>query len=481
MRSTTRLAFASTATAALAFTGVPAYAAGLADPIPEPIPTSHVRVALSTVAEGMTAPIGGLSAPGDPKRFYVHDQDGQIFLLGRARADGTRPQRMVADLRDLLVDNLGAVIPGLAYDERGLLGLAFRPDFRHSHKAYTFGNENVHGPADFSTLGADETPDSQLVLREWRVMHPFGKHPMFSMSGRSGRELLRIDKPQFNHNGGQIAFGPHGRLFLSVGDGGAADDQGPGHVPGGNAQSLAKDNVLGKVLRINVKGHNSANGRYGVPRSNPFVGKRGADEIWAMGFRNPYRFSFDSKSGRLLVADVGQNDIEELDVVRRGHNYGWPVKEGTFLFDMGGDGPGFVTANSPGKPAGLKDPIAQYDHTAPGGVRCGSDTAPAACQGIAITGGYVYHGHMVKALRGAYVAGDYSQAFAQPLGRLWIVRHGVLKALRVKGMEPGMAGMAVFGFVRDGMGELYVLGNETGVLQGDTGRVVQLVSAHHRG
>ncbi len=481
MRRRTRLALASSASAALAISAAPAFAAGLADPIPDPIPTSKVRVALSTVAEGMTAPIGGSSAPGDPKRIYVYDQDGQVFVLGKARSDGTRPQRLVADLSDLLVDNLGEVIPGLPYDERGLLGMAFRPDFKHSHKVYTFGNEDVHGPADFTTLGEGETPDSQLVLREWRVKHPWSKHPMFSMSGRSGRELLRIDKPQFNHNGGDIAFGPHGKLYLAVGDGGAADDQGAGHVPGGNAQSLAEGNVLGKILRIGVKGDTSANGRYGVPRSNPFVGAAGADEIWALGFRNPYRMSFDSRTGRLLAADVGQNDLEEVDVIKPGRNYGWPVKEGTFLFDPDtAEAPGFVTANSPGEPEGLKDPLAQYDHTAPGGVRCGT-AGPEACQGIAITGGYTYRGHAIKALRGAYVAGDYSQAFAAPLGRLWIVRHGVLKALRVKGNDPGMAGIAVNGFVQDGKGELYVLGNETGVLEGNTGKVIQIVSPHHGG
>jgi Glucose / Sorbosone dehydrogenase len=479
MRRSARCTLASTASAAVILAAAPAFAAGLADPIPAPIPTSKVRVALSTVAAGMTAPLGGLSAPGDPERLYVNDQDGQIFLLGRERRNGTRPQRLVADLSDLVVSNLGEVIPGLAYDERGLLGLAFRPDFRRSHLAYTFENEDVHGRADFTTLHKGQTPDSQLVLREWKVRHPFGKHPMFSMSGRSGRELLRIDKPQFNHNGGDIAFGPHGRLYLAVGDGGAADDQGDGHVPGGNAQSLNKGNVLGKILRIGVRGHNSANGKYGIPRRNPFVGKRGADEIWAMGFRNPYRFSFDSKTGQLLVADVGQNDIEEVSVVRRGRNYGWPIKEGTFRFNMGGDGPGFVTRNSPGRPARLKDPLAQYDHTAPGGQRCGAEgSGPEDCQGIAITGGFMYRGHAIHRLRGAYVAGDYSQAFAQPLGRLWIVRNGVLKALRVKGMKPGMAGMAVFGFARDGMGELYVLGNETGVVQGETGRILKIVSAH---
>jgi glucose/arabinose dehydrogenase len=484
MRRRTRLALASTASAALALSAAPAIAAGLADPIPAPIPPSQVRVALTTVAHGMTAPIGGSSAPGDRKRLYVYDQDGQVYLLGRARSDGTRPRRLVADLRNLLVENLGGVIPGLAYDERGLLGLAFRPDFRHSHKAYTFGNEDVKAPADFSTLPSSKDADSQLVLREWRVRHPYSKHPTFAMSGRSGRVLLRIDKPQFNHNGGDLGFGPGGMLYLSVGDGGNADDQGDGHVAGGNAQSLAKGNVLGKILRINVKGHNSANGRYGVPHRNPFVGKAGANEIWALGFRNPYRFSIDSRNGRLIVADVGQNDIEEVDVIRRGRNYGWPVKEGTFLFDPSAvDAPGFVTANSPGKPEGLKDPRAQYDHTAPGGVRCGADGATTdACNGIAIVGGYTYHGKAMPRLRGAYIAGDYSQGFAQALGRLWIVRHGTVRALRVAGMDaPGMAGMAVNGFARDGAGELYVLGNQTGVLQGHTGSVVKIVPAGSRG
>jgi glucose/arabinose dehydrogenase len=310
MRSATRLALASTASAALALSATPALAAGLADPIPEPIPTSHVRVALSTVASGMSAPIGGSSAPGDPDRFYVYDQDGQIYLLGKARQDGTRPRRLVADLSNLLVNDLAEVIPGLPYDERGLLGLAFRPDFMHSHKVYTFGNEEPRRPADFSTLAQGVAPDSQLVLREWEVLRPYSAFPKISTTGRSGRVLLRIDKPQFNHNGGDLAFGSGGALYLSVGDGGAADDQGPGHVAGGNAQSLAPGNVLGKILRIRVTGHNSKNGRYGIPQSNPFVGKAGADEIWALGFRNPYRFSIDSRTGQLLVADVGQNDLE---------------------------------------------------------------------------------------------------------------------------------------------------------------------------
>ena len=249
------------------------------------------------------------------------------------------------------------------------------------------------------------------MIAQWRVSNRKAEHLVVDPSSR--RELLRIDKPQFNHNGGELAFGPDGKLYISLGDGGAADDQRPGHVPGGNAQSLAP----GNVLRVDPRGHNSANGQYGIPRGNPFVGRDGADEIWAYGFRNPYRFSFDSRTGHLVVGEVGQNDIEEVDVVRPGRNYGWPIKEGSFLFDNGGDGAGFVTQRSPGIPAGLVDPVLEYDHTAPGGVRCGGGAPPSACQGI-----------------------------------------------------------AVFGFAQDRRGELYVLGNTTGVLSGTTGTVLRITA-----
>ncbi|MEO7746528.1 MAG: PQQ-dependent sugar dehydrogenase, partial [Actinomycetota bacterium] len=231
--------------------------------------------------------------------------------------------------------------------------------------------------------------------------------------------------------------------------------------------------VLGKILRIDPHGHNSANGRYGVPADNPFVGRPGADEIWAYGFRNPFRFSFDARTGELVAGDVGQNDIEEVDVVRPGRNYGWPVKEGTFLFDDNGAGNGFVTAASPGVPAGLVDPVLEYDHTSPGGVRCGGGAPASACQGIAVVGGYVYRGHEVEGLRGAYVFGDYSRAFARPLGRLFVGRDGEHGARLSALSDPGIA---VFGFAQDARRELYVLGNTTGVLAGSTG-VVKRIAA----
>jgi glucose/arabinose dehydrogenase len=447
-----------------------AFAAGLSDPIPKPIRPANVDVRFQKVAQGLESPVDATTAPGDRHHLFVSDQNGKIWGVTVRGEGGTHKRWLVANLSGLLVHDLAKVVPGLAYDERGLLGLAFDPKFQRNGKLYTFTSEDPTAPADFTTQPSEPPGGGQAVVTEWQVRNRHAKHIRVDASSR--RVLMRIDKPQFNHNGGEIVFGPRGRLYISVGDGGLADDEGPGHVAGGNAQSLAPGNVLGKVLRINPHGHNSANGKYGIPRDNPFVGKKGADEIWALGFRNPYRFSFGPHGG-LIVADVGQNDIEEVDRVHRGRNYGWPVKEGTFLFDMGGPTtPGFVTANSPGSPAGLSDPVSQYDHTAPGGVRCGTpDAPPSTCQGIATVGGFrATRG----ALKGRYVFGDYSRAFAQPLGRLWIRHHHTVRSLR----DPGIA---VFGFGQDHRGDIYVLGNHTGVLSGKTGVVLRIKASrsHH--
>ena len=451
---------------ALALTATSAFAAGIQDPIPAPIPPAGVDIALETVASGLVSPVAAARAPGDGHHLFIADQNGMLWGV-TVHGHGSRHDKwLVADLSGLLVGNLATVI-GIPYDERGLLGVAFDPKFKHNGLLYTFTSEDPTDPPDFTTQPGVAPGGGQAVVTEWMVENPHAKQIVVDPASR--RVLMRVDKPQFNHNGGELAFGPDKMLYISLGDGGNADDEGKGHVPGGNAQSLAPGNVLGKVLRIDPHGNNSANGQYGIPAGNPFVGAPGADEIWAYGFRNPYRFSFDRKSGRLLVADVGQNDIEEVDVVQAGGNYGWAVKEGTFLFEPGGPTvDGSVTANSPGVPAGLSDPIAEYDHTAPGGVRCGGGAPPSACQGIAVVGGYV--AKRVHGLKGHYVFGDYSRAFAQPLGRLFVLRHGQVEALP----DPGIA---VFGFGQDKHGDLYVLGNTTGVLSGDTGVVLRITEA----
>jgi glucose/arabinose dehydrogenase len=470
----------------------------LADPIPGAIPQSPIRIALETVQSGLVSPVAAAVAPGDRDHLYVADQAGQVWLIATANREdgdddgnhdhgddrggsgghgaddhGNDHQRASAqpelflDVSKLLVAlGLG---PG-KYDERGLLGIAFHPQFRFNGLFYTFTSQPVKGRADFTTLPEGVAPNCQSVVTEWRVQRPNKSGSPVDLG--SARELMRIDKPQFNHNGGALAFGADQMLYISLGDGGGADDEGVGHAPEGNAQSLAAGNVLGKILRIDPLGRNAANGKYGIPADNPFVGKAGADEIFAYGFRNPFRMSFD-RAGRLVVGDVGQNNVEEVDIVTPGGNYGWRIKEGSFLFDTGGpntqtSGAGFVYANSPGMPASLIDPIAQYDHADGVGV-------PNARS--AVIGGYVYNGHKLRDLRGQYVFGDYSgQGSATPQGHMFVLgRNNRVENLVPVNRSP--LGMAVLGYAQDARGELYLLANGTGTLLGKTGVVMKLVRA----
>ncbi|MDA0365174.1 MAG: PQQ-dependent sugar dehydrogenase [Chloroflexi bacterium] len=344
----------------------------------------------------------------------------------------------------------------IGYDERGLLGIAFHPNYRHNGLLYTFTSETGSGTGGCGGQTSElAQPNHETVIREWRVDDVKANHPTVLMG--SSRELLRLPQPQFNHNGGDLAFGRDGMLYIATGDGGAADDQGVGHVPGGNAQDLSS--LYGNILRIDVDGRAVA-GAYSIPADNPFVATAGArGEIYAYGFRNPYRMSFDSKTGELYVADVGQNDLEEINVIVAGGNYGWPIKEGTFVFDHNGTGPGFVTGDP--SPPGLIDPIAQYDHWL-------DDTrSRTATEGIAIVGGHVYRGSDVKdkGVRKHYVFGDYSRRFAQPEGRLFVLDDANrVTELTVAGRAT--LGLAVLGFAEDGTGELYLLANVTGLVGG---------------
>ena len=336
----------------------------LIEPLPAGIASAGITINLTTVLSGLVQPTAGTSAPGDDDHLYIADQIGQVWSVDVSRHPTSSLPRLILDIR-------GSIVPlGLGpakYDERGLLGIAFHPNFRHNHLFYTYSSQVAKGIATFSTLPVGTAPNCQNVLQEWKVVDLGDDN--FVVDPSSAREVLRVDKPQFNPNGGALMFGPDRLLYLSIGDGGGSNDFGVGHAAQGNAQTLALGNVLGKILRIDPRGHNSANGQYGIPEDNPFthsVASPGAQpEIFAYGFRNPWRMSFDSRTGALIAGDVGQNDIEEVDVVRKGMNYGWPVKEGTFLFDgflPGRGGTGYVWQNSPGSPSGFVDPIAEYDH-----------------------------------------------------------------------------------------------------------------------
>ena len=426
----------------------------LEDPIPQPIAIGAIQLNLEPVATGLTAPNWGTFAPGCPARrgqLFVTDQDGILWRINLA----TGQKAIFLDVSDRLV-SLGVGGPG-TFDERGLLGVAFHPGFATNGLLYTYTSEPVDGPADFSTMPAGTTANHQSVVLEWQVPNPCNATSVVDPA--TARELLRIDEPQFNHDGGALAFGPDGHLYVSLGDGGAADDQGVGHVEGGNGQ--APDNILGSIIRIDPLGTNSQNGQYGIPPDNPFAGLPGfVDEIFAYGFRNPFRFSFDSATGEMYVADVGQNDIEEISIGVAGGNFGWRIKEGSFCFDPNGASPGFVFMCGPGDtPGDLIDPIAEYDHD----------------DGIAIVGGFVYRGRDIPQLRGRYVFGDYSHP-PTGSGRLfYLQKNNRILEFQLAGRDT--LGLSVLGFAEDADGELYLLGNETGVPFGETGVVLRLTAA----
>jgi hypothetical protein len=309
-------------------------------------------------------------------------------------------------------------------------------------------------------MPSGETPNHQSVLSEWEIPEPCSADSVIDPASR--REVLRIDEPQFNHDAGCLAFGPDDELYVALGDGGAADDQGVGHVPGGNGQDPG--NVLGTILRIAPDGSDGVNGQYGVPSDNPFVDEPGAlDEIFAYGLRNPFRFSFDDRTGEMILTDVGQNDVEEVDLGVAGGNYGWRRKEGSFCFDPNGDDPGFVYECDPGDPSNdLIDPIAEYDHD----------------EGLAVVGGFVYRGDRIPALRGRYVFGDFFHP-ASGSGRLfYLARNGRIRELPLVDRET--LGYSLLGFGQDANGEIYVLANETGTPFGDTGVILRLAPGRRR-
>ena len=392
----------------------------ITNPIAARILKGNITIELQTIADGMVSPLG-MAMPDDGSgRMFVYDQAGVIWVVTSA---GRSPVPLL-DVRTRLVALNGG------YDERGLLGLALHTNFAQNPFLYTYTSEPYNGTADFeSGLGA--TNDHQSVLTEWRIS--VSDSNKVDLSTR--REILRIDKPQSNHNSGATHFGPDGLLYFTVGDGGQANDVGPGHVPGGNAQNLNR--ILGKMLRIDIAGTNSANGLYGIPSDNPFVGTDGIDEIYAYGLRNPFSFSFDSVSGQIYLGDVGQNKVEEVDVITKGGNYGWNVREGSFWFDP--DSGNVVSAPMRQPPEGMIEPIAVYDHD----------------DGQAVIGGFVDHGASVQALKGTYVFGDWG-TFGAPSGRLFYLdTSSNVTELRI-GLDDRTLNHYLKGFGQDPAGELYV-------------------------
>ena len=437
-----------------------ALGARVPDPIPVPIPTGDITIGLETVASGLVNPVTATFAPGDKDHLYVAEQAGKIWQIAIDGEHGPAAPRLVADLSSVVIP-LGCF--GINYDERGLFGLAFSPDFKHDGLLYTYSSQTPEGQAPLppNRCNSRQPRDHDNVVTEWKMSK--GRSSRAVVDPASAREVLRNPQPQFNHNGGEIRFGPDGKLYVAIGDGGNADDEGQGHGATGNAQDLSSLN--GKILRIDPNAGSHDPG-HSVPADNPFVGTPGArGEIFALGFRNPYKMSFDAKRATLYVADVGQNDVEEVDIVTGGANYGWPVKEGSFAFNNNGPLlPGFVTGDAVTGP--YTDPVAEYDHC----VGPVDPTISGACpvaEGIAVVGGFRYRGHDVEALRGRYVFGDYSRSFFTSDGRLlsFGADHAVSQ-LRIAGRAS--LGLGLLGIGEDGRGELYVLG-KSGAKPGNTG------------
>ena len=349
---------------------------------------ARIHLGLTRIATGLSRPLLVTDAGDGSGRLFVVEQTGGIRIIKAGRL-------LPAPFLDLSASVSGG-------NEQGLLGLAFHPAYRSNGKVYV--------------SYTDRTGTS--VIREYRVS---SSNPD-RVDGASGRTLLRLRQPYANHNGGNIAFGPDGFLYVGFGDGGSAGD------PGNRAQSLGT--LLGKLLRIDVN-RRTGTLPYGIPATNPFVGRTGLDQIWAYGLRNPWRWSFDRATGDLWIGDVGQDTWEEVDRAPathgrnagRGLNFGWRTMEASHCY----------SPSSGCSRTGKTLPLTEYRHT---NGRC------------SITGGFVYRGSRYPDLVGAYLFADYCS------GEIWYLDRGA-----ARGTAPRLAldtDALITSFGQDRAGELYL-------------------------
>jgi glucose/arabinose dehydrogenase len=322
--------------------------------------------------------------------IFVTEQRGVIYAFSAGN-----PQQA-----DVFLDIADRVNRG--GNEEGLLGLAFDPDYQENGYFYTYYSADSPRRSVLSRFSRDPEnmdvgdPESEVIIME-------------------------IEQPYANHNGGQLAFGTDGYLYIALGDGGSGGD------PQGHGQN--RGTLLGSILRIDVSGL-SAPGDYEIPANNPFVDTEGARaEIWAYGLRNPWRFSFDSETGLLWAADVGQNVWEEINIIVKGANYGWNTMEGFHCFSPPADC----------DQSALTLPIYEYDHS----------------HGCSVTGGYVYRGDQLPSLQGYYIYGDYCS------GNIWALAYnGEVATENILLTE---SDLLITSFGTDLAGNLYILDRQGGI------------------
>lgn len=378
---------------ALVASVLPTTASAAPAPVPEAAPSpaapSASTIRLVKVAD-VTDPVLAISPKGDRARLFIVTKGGRIRIV----KNGTL-------LASSFLNISSKVSRG---SEQGLLGLAFHPNFATNRKFFVnFTNTSGH-----------------TVVRQYRAS---SSNPDVVEPG-SSRKIIKIKQPYSNHNGGMIAFGKDGYLYIGTGDGGSAGD------PGNRAQD--KGSLLGKMLRINVN-RKTATKNYRNPSSNPYVGRPGRNEIWQRGLRNPWRWSFDRSTDALWIGDVGQGRYEEVDRVKwkssgpgKATNWGWRVMEGNHCYKPASG------CNTSGK----KRPLLEYSHGSNG--RC------------SVTGGYVYRGSAIPALRGWYVYGDYCS------GEVWAVSAGAKRPATPVRLLGSGSGRLISGFGQDASGELYL-------------------------
>ncbi|MGZ8437555.1 MAG: PQQ-dependent sugar dehydrogenase [Candidatus Limnocylindrales bacterium] len=361
---------------------------GPATPAAAAVVPSRIHLGLTRIASGLSKPLLLTNAGDGSGRLFVVEQTGKIRIIKGGRL-------LAAPFLDLSASVSGG-------NEQGLLGLAFHPGYRSNGKLYVSYTDR----------------NGTSILREYRVS---ASNPD-RVNRSSGRTLLSLRQPYANHNGGNIAFGPDGDLYVGFGDGGSAGD------PGNRAQNLGT--LFGKLLRIDVN-RRTGTLPYGIPPTNPFVGRPGLDQIWAYGLRNPWRWSFDRATGDLWIGDVGQDAWEEVDRAMashgrnagRGLNFGWKVMEASHCY-----APSSGCARS-----GKTLPLTEYGH------------ADGRCS---ITGGFVYRGSRYPDLVGAYLFADYCS------GEIWFVDRGA-----ARGTRPTLAldtNALITSFGQDQAGELYL-------------------------
>jgi glucose/arabinose dehydrogenase len=358
----------------------PAAPESTAEPTPQAQASRGVR--LRSIGR-FDSPVYVTSPPGDRRRLFVVEQAGRIRVL----VGGKRRSAPFLDIRSNVTEG----------SEQGLLSMAFAPDYARSGRFYVYYT--------------DRSGDQRIV--EYRRASATRANP------GSARLVLRMADPESNHNGGLMLFGPDGHMYVGTGDGGGGGDE---HGPRGNAQNLGS--LLGKILRIDPA--QSGGRAYTVPNDNPFVGRSGArGEVYSYGLRNPWRFSFDRRTGDLTIADVGQNDIEEVNFVRRGRgrgaNFGWRPFEGRARYAPGESAPGHVP------------PVITRSH---GAGWC------------SITGGVIVRDPALAGLRGRYVFGDFCQS------RIRSARLSPGRARSVRGTSLRVESLSSFG--EDARGRVYV-------------------------